>query len=119
MKLNSVLSCIEAKWRNYLEEHGHRIHKGGDGFSIVRSCNSNKVRYRWLLLVGEQPIRRLNKSERVEIRHHLNHVKKEREHAYIVVGFLGEPRRIVVLPADAALKAGRVRSDKGGIYWDC
>jgi len=84
---------------------------------VVRSRDGSKVRYRWLLLVGEQPIRRLNKSERVEIRHHLNQAKKERERAYLVVGFRRAPRRIVVLPADAALKARRVRSDKGGIAW--
>lgn len=84
---------------------------------MVKSRDGRKVRYRWLLLIGKQPIHRLNKSERAEIRHHLNQAKKEREHAYLVVGFSREPRRIVVLPADAALKAKRVRSNKGGIAW--
>jgi hypothetical protein len=118
MNLNNVLSCIETKWRDYLGRHGHRIHRAGSSLNIIRSRNGRKVRYRWLLLVGEQPIRRLNKSDRVEIGHHLNQAKKEREHAYLVVGFRRAPRRIVVLPARAALKAKRVRSDKGGIAWD-
>lgn len=118
MNLNNVLSCIETKWRNYLEGRGHRIYQAGSGLRVVRSRDGSKVRYRWLLLVGEQAIRRLNKSERVEIQHHLNQAKKEREHVYLVVGFRRAPRRIVVLPAGVALKAGRVRSDKGGIAWN-
>lgn len=118
MNPNSTLGCLEVNWRNYLEEHGHRIYQAGSSFTIVRSRDGSKVRYRWLLLVGQQPIRRLNKYEREEIRHHLNQAKKEREHAYVVAGFPREPRRIVVLPADVALKARRVRPNKGGIAWN-
>jgi hypothetical protein len=117
MDLNSVSGCLEVKWRNYLEEHGHRIYQAGSSFNVIRSRNGDKARFLWLLLIGEQQIRRLNKSEQVEIQHYLKQAKKEREHAYLVVGFRRAPRRIVVLPADAALKARRVRSDKGGIAW--
>lgn len=113
-----MLDCLGTNWRKYLEARGHCIYQAGISLGVVRGCDANKVRYRWLLLVGKQPIRRLNRSEQAEIRHHLVQAKKEREHAYLVVGFMQEPRRIIVLPADVALKAKRVRSDKGGIAWN-
>ena len=119
MNLNDALACLEAKWRNYVEERGHYIYKTGGDLSVVRSRNANKVRYCWLLLVGHCPDRLLSRSEHADIRYHLRQAKQKKEKVYLVVGFVHEPRRIVVLPADAALKAGRVHSDKGGIYWDC
>lgn len=117
MNLNNVLSCIETKWRNYLEGHGHRIRRAGSNLNIIRSRNSNKVRYRWLLLVGHCHDRLLSRSDQADIRSNLRQAKQEKENVYLVVGFVHRPKRIVVLPADAALKAKRVRSDKGGIAW--
>ena len=117
MNLNDVLSCLEAKWRNYLEEHEHRIYQAGSSLDVIRSRNSDKARFRWLLLIGEQPVHRLNKPEQAYIHQHLKRAKTQKEATYLVVGFVQEPRRIIVLPADAALKARCVRSDKGGIAW--
>ena len=117
MNLNDVLGCLEAKWRKYLEEHGHHIYQAGSSFNVIRSRNANKTRYRWLLLTGHCPERLLSMSEQRNIRSHLRQAKQKKENFYLVVGFAYEPRCIVVLPADAALKAKRIRSDKGGIAW--
>ena len=34
------------------------------------------------------------------------------------MGFIQEPKRIVAIPANEAIKTGYVSSDKGGIAWD-
>lgn len=57
-------------------------------------------------------------SELRNIRSHLRQAKQKKENVYLVVGFVHEPKRIVVLPADAALKAKCINSDKGGIDWN-
>ena len=118
MNQNDVFGCLEAKWRSFLEERGHHIYQAGGGPSVVRSRNSNKVRYRWLLLVGWSPKYTLTKSEQAYIRRHLRKAKTQKEAAYLVVGFMQEPKRIIVLPANTALKARCVGSDKGGIAWE-
>ena len=61
---------------------------------------------------------RLDKSCQTDIRDHLRRARARKETTYLVMGFLREPRRIVVIPADAALRAKCIRSDKGGIAWD-
>jgi len=118
MNLNNVLGCLEAKWRNYLKQRGHCIYKSGSYLRVVRSRNGKKARYRWLLLTGHGPRRILSKSEQSNIRQHLRQAKTQQAATYLVVGFIQEPRRIIVLPAKAALNAQCVRSDKGGIAWD-
>jgi len=112
------MGCLESKWRDYLENRGHRIHKSGSYLSIVRSRNSKKDRYRWLLLIGHGLKRAFSKPELSNIRQHLREAKLRKEVTFLVIGFVKEPSSIVVLPADAALKAGLVRSDKGGIAWE-
>jgi hypothetical protein len=54
----------------------------------------------------------------MSVHQHLKEASMYEEATYLVVGFTQEPRRIVVLPVDKALKAGCIRSDKGGIAWD-
>ena len=118
MNTGDALGCLESKWRDYLENKGHRIHKSGSYLSVVRSRNSKKDRYRWLLLIGQGLKRTLSKSEISNIHQHLREAKLRKEVTFLVVGFVKEPSSIVVLPVDAALKGGLVRSDKGGIAWD-
>lgn len=117
MNLNHTLHWLEASWRKYLEESGHHIYKTPSRQDVLRSRNSQKVRYRWLLLVGHSLERTLSKSELYDIRQNLRQAKAQKEATYLVVGFVKEPSRILVLPADAALEAGHIRSDKGGIAW--
>lgn len=117
MNPSNALGHLATKWRDYLIERGHYVYRTKPDLGVVRSRNSNKVRYRWLLIVSGRAIRRLSKSEQAYIRWHIREAETREEAAYLVVGFTQEPRRIIVLPANAALKAQCVRSDKGGIAW--
>jgi hypothetical protein len=118
MNLDDALGCLETEWRDYLEERGHRIHYIGSCFRILKSRNHKKARYRWLLLVSEVSKRLFSKEEQGYIRHQLSQAKTLKEATYLVAGFVKEPSRIIVIPARAALKAGHIRSDKGGIAWE-
>jgi hypothetical protein len=118
MKMDGTLGCLEAKWRELLERRGHNIYQKQTSPNVIRSRSGFKKRYRWILLTGEDTKRTLTKSEQLQVRHHLKQAEAQREAAYLVVGFVGEPRRIIVLPARTALNASFVRSDKGGIDWD-
>lgn len=113
-----MLGLLRDSWLACLFKEGHRVAGARGIAALIRSKNGNDHRYRWLLRVSEGPTRRFSKSERAEIRLHLSRARRLRETLYLVVGFLPEPRRIVVIPASAAMKAGCVRSDKGGIAWD-
>jgi hypothetical protein len=118
MNQSGTLGCLKARWQELLERRGHYVyHKTGHP-NVIRSRNGFKKRYRWILLTGEDAKRTLTKSEQLHIRHHLKQAEAQRETAYLVVGFAGEPRRIIVLPARTALNASFVCSDKGGIAWD-
>lgn len=122
MSPNDPLGCLETDWREYLQDRGHRICRTPPRMSVVRSRNGRKARYRWLLLVGQGLKRVLGKSELSSIRQHVEQAKSLREATYLVVGFVQEPQRIIVLPAEAALGDRCVYSDKGGIAWhhqDC
>jgi hypothetical protein len=118
MDLNQAMSCLKAKWQELLEHRGHNIYQKQTSPNVIRSRSGFKKRYRWILLTGGDTKRTLTKSEQLHIRHHLKQAEAQRETAYLVVGFVGEPRRIIVLPATTVLNASFVRSDKGGIAWD-
>jgi len=109
---------LKTKWQSYLDFRGHYIYRSKQGADLVISKNSHKMRYRWLLLVSGQAIRRLSVSEQAHIHRHIRQANTHNDAAYLVVGFTPEPRRIVILPAKAALKAKCVRSDTGGIAWE-
>ncbi|MCX5637305.1 MAG: hypothetical protein NTX52_06385 [Planctomycetota bacterium] len=119
MNTNGALGCLETKWRDYLKERGHQFSHEARHFTVLISRNHKKQRYRWLLLpsAGHSKLT-LGKSCQAEIHYHLRQAKARKETTYIVVGFTKEPGRIIVLPANAALKARCIRSDKGGIAWD-
>jgi len=118
MDLNQQLICLNAKWQELLDRGDHRIYRIANHPDIIRSHNGFRKRYRWILLIGRNSKRTLSKPEQLHIRHHLKQAEAQRETAYLVVGFVGEPRRIIVLPARTALNASFVRSDKGGIAWE-
>jgi hypothetical protein len=69
-------------------------------------------------LIGCDPKRELTRSEQAYIRRHIRQARLHKETTYLVAGFIEEPKRIIAIPARAALKAGYIRSDKGGIAWD-
>jgi hypothetical protein len=118
MKPNPIPSSLETAWYGYLEQRGHRICRCIIRLPVIRSRNGRKARYRWLLLTGRHPKKALGKFERADIRYHIGRAKEAKEDVYLVVGFPEEPRRIIVLPADKALRTRVVRSDKGGIGWE-
>jgi hypothetical protein len=71
-----------------------------------------------MLRVSDSPTHRLNRPDTTAIHQCLRESRHRKEQCYLVVGFLREPGRIVVVPAAAALKARRIRSDKGGLAWE-
>jgi len=113
-----MLELLRDSWLACLLKECHRVAGVRGAAALIRSRNGNNRRYRWLLWVSEDPTRRFSRSEQAGIRRHIAQTKRHREAAYLVVGFLPEPRHIVVLPASAAMRAGCVRSDKGGIAWE-
>jgi len=66
----------------------------------------------------EGSARAFSKEERGRMRREIAMAAGSREKPYLVVGFTGEPRRIVAIPTSSALAAGVVRSDRGGIAWE-
>jgi hypothetical protein len=118
MDSNQSLNCLKAKWRELLEDRGHDIYPEQTSPNVIRSRNGFRKRYRWILLIGNDTKRTLTKSEQLHVRRHIERAEARREAAYLVVGFVVWPRRIIVLPAKGALNASFVRSDKGGIAWD-
>jgi hypothetical protein len=118
MNLNGELGCLKAKWLELLDNGGHNIHLKANQPNIIRSRNGSKKRYRWILLTGEDVRRTLTKLEQLHIRLHLRKAEAQFEQAYLVIGFMTEPKKIVVLPARTALNASFVHSNKGGIVWD-
>ena len=117
MNPDDALGCLESKWRDYLEERGHFVYQTRTCQPAIRSRKGKKARYRWLLLIGHDPRRILSKSEQSNVRRHLRQAKTQKEVTYLVVGFIQEPGRIIILPANSALKAQCFRSDTGGIAW--
>jgi hypothetical protein len=113
-----LLDLLRDSWLACLLKDCHRVAGESGATAVIRSRNGKNRRYRWLLWVSEGRTRRFSRSELAGIRLHFSRARQLRETLYLVVGFLPEPRRIVVLPASAAMRAGCVRSDKGGIAWE-
>jgi hypothetical protein len=109
---------LEEKWREYLAQRGHRLNKRALRPGAIISRNAKRKRYRWLLLTGDRQVRRLSRHEATIISKHLSEARRKKQDCYVVIGFLRDPRKIVVVPAPAALKTRRVRADKGGIAWE-
>jgi hypothetical protein len=121
MSREGAVGLLRDSWQGYLEARGHQVHGkavgAGWGLGVLRS-HSGKTGYRWLLRVSEGPMLRLGAANRAGVRRELQEARRAKEQTYLVAGFLRDPPRIVVIPALAAVKAGCVRCDRGGIAWD-
>ena len=118
MNQNWELHCLRVKWVDYLQQRGHRICQTAINNNIIKSSNHIKTKYRWLLYISDCCEHKFNSAEKALIRRYVKQAGAQKESIYLVIGFTQEPRRVVILPADAAVKAGCVSSDKGGIAWD-
>jgi hypothetical protein len=116
MNTRLALVCLRSKWKAYIQRHGHTT-ASREHLNVIRSFDEKGRCYRWLLLVSNTPEHRLSRSERGFVRMHLRGAKKG-ERVYLVVGFPNEPGRMVALPGQNALAAGRLYSDRAGIAWD-
>jgi len=112
------LGLLRDSWLACLLSRGHRLAGAPDSIIVIRSRNGNKKPYRWLLMTCDGPSRALGREERVRLRREIALASRLRERPFVVVGFTGEPRRIIALPASSAVAAGVVRSDRGGIDWE-
>lgn len=93
--------------------------KGARGIScVLRSVNSGRKRFRWLLTTARGKTRTLSQLELEDITLHLKRAEQLGEECYVVVKFEKPTGKILVIPARRALKKGRILSHKGGIGWD-
>ena len=112
------LELLRDSWLAYLLGQGHRVVEAQGNIVVIRSRNGSRKPYRWLLTTCDGPARTFDREELVRLRREIALAARSREKPYLVVGFAGEPRRIVVVPAPSALATGIVRSDVGGIAWE-
>jgi hypothetical protein len=107
---------LAERWCNYLQPRGHLVKKSPSR-GIVTSRNG-PGRYRWVLFAVADNVRILSPADRKRIHRELDHGRKARQVVYIVAHFGPPFGKLVVLPAESALAAGRLASDKGGIPWE-
>ena len=112
------LGVLRYSWLAYLLRQGHRVLDTPENVLVIRSRNGSRRRYRWLLTTCQGVAHAFSREEKARIRREIRLASRLREKAYLVVGFAGEPRRIVAVPASSVLAMGVVRSDRGGIGWD-
>jgi len=117
MDSSAAQATFTCEWAEYLRQHGHMVKKVSVAPDVIRSRNT-RCRYRWIMLLARSSARRLTAIEREGLQRQLLLARRHREKVYLVVKFERPPQKAVVLPAEAALKAGQIRSDKGGIPWD-
>jgi len=116
MGKNELLRLLSCSWYGYLRQRGHRLSKQ-DSPQIWTSLNTGNKAYRWVLFATASRIKRLDVQEKKFIRFNISKARENSEQCYLVAGFATEEPRIVILPADKAVKDGRVASDTGGIDW--
>jgi hypothetical protein len=112
------LELLRDSWLAYLLGQGHRVVEAQGNIVVIRSRNGSRRRFRWLLMACEEPACAFSREERARLHREIALALRSQEKPYIVVGFAGKSRRIVVIPAAVALRARRVRSDVGGIAWE-
>lgn len=88
-----------------------------DNPHVLKSMSMGWDAYRWILFTTRSPVKHLSTQEKKLIRFHIRKAQGSCERCYLAVGFVTEEPRIIVLPADKALKKGRIASDTGGINW--
>jgi hypothetical protein len=106
------------EWSTYLEGRGHKLGRPTKASDAIVSRNGQGNRYRWIFLHVEGATGRLTAVERENIRRELQHAKKGRQQAYVVIKFERPFAKLIVMPASKASGTGRLRSDKGGIPWN-
>ena len=67
-----------------------------------------------MLFATASRIKRLDVQEKKFIRFNISKARENSEQCYLVAGFATEEPRIVILPADKAVKDGRVENSRGG-----
>jgi hypothetical protein len=112
------LDLLRDWWLAYLLRQGHHVVGEPESIVVIRSRNGRRKPYRWLLMTCEGPARGLTREEHGRLRKEIALASRSQERPYVVVGFTGEPRRIVAIPTSSALAARVVRSDRGGIAWE-
>lgn len=115
---SSPVDVLLREWTCYLEARGHRVRRPPGVSNVLTSRNGRGNRYRWLLLHSERPGIRLRASQCKGLRQGVAFARRANEEAYLVVKFEQPEPKLLILPARKAMKAGQLRSDRGGIPWD-
>ena len=118
MSDDDQIDLLRDSWLSYLLKQSHDVAGEPESIIVIRSRNGKRKPYRWLLMTSDEPARVFRIDERRRLRSEIARATRSREKPFVVVGFSREPRRIVAIPAPAALAAGVVRSDRGGIVWE-
>ncbi|HUW85138.1 MAG TPA: hypothetical protein VMZ31_20335 [Phycisphaerae bacterium] len=105
------------EWSEYLKQHGHAVKQIPNASNIVRSRNTCRY-YRWVTLLARRGARRLTAIERQHFQQQLRLARRNHEKLYVVVKFDYPTQKVGIIPAEAVLETGRIRSNKGGIPWD-
>jgi hypothetical protein len=112
------IDLLRDSWLACLGSRGHRVAAVPEDIVVIRSRNGSRKSFRWVLTTSDEPARVFSTDERRRLRSEIALATRSREKPFVVVGFSREPRRIVAIPASAALAAGVIRSDRGGIAWE-
>jgi len=119
MDRRRAVECFATEWIYYLEQHGHEVTQAAARADVLRSCNGRGTKYRWLLRSAENDSLLLAAGDRKDIRRQLRLARRGGEQCFLVVKFEDPGGTALVLPATEALQIRRLRSDTGGIPWDC
>jgi len=112
------LGSLEDSWLTLLVEQGHDPLAQPLQLGVMHFRNGKGKTFRWLLILSSEAVRVLSTEEKALIRWHVSQARKIGERAFLVVGFLSEPKRIVVMLASRALRAAGIWKDRGGIAWE-
>jgi len=117
MKRRSAPDELEREWEAYLAAREHEVRQPDGIIRVLQSRNGRGVRYRWLLLSASGKTRTLSRAEVEDIEHHLKQSRRLNQRTYLVVLFEKAQPKVVVLPAERALKGKRILRNKAGIPW--
>ena len=113
------LRRFSEEWGRYLRQHGHLLAEGSEGSEIVVSRNGRGRRFRWLLRATDNDSILLGPAYRKTIRRQARLARRAGERCFLVVTFWHPESKVLVMPALEAVKAKRIRSNRGGIPWEC
>jgi len=108
---------LRREWAAFLSNRGHKVSNPKGLGWVATSRDSAGKRYRWLLLVAKGKSRSLGAAEREDIHNHVKRAKSSGEEPYVVVRFQAPQPKLILLPAESALRARRISALKGGIPW--